>query len=1273
MRAQLHILLAVFFAGCLLCMFPKTVSAQSCTGSVTCKEQITSYECDGGRDDGDDCSSGECEGGTCKLVQDYNYNTESCDGYPQYCSNGCYSGWTFHSGGCTPVSTPPPPPPTYPPVTRYGCSGSSCVIQSGGPYTTANCNGACTTGAPPPTAPPSQKYSCSGGACIVDPAGLYTDPSCAGACAPPPTAPPPVTCEPEHKYKTATIWVRFLSQGSSGETIAWKGSEANNPIFTNAGWSVEPPATDAHGNKYFRQFRAYSQGDIKTFDMSRNFISQAMNVELGVANPGAHDTIEDKCNTERTVDLPNSLPHGENWSNHFCSGGLAFQTLNSLYPSKTNPYCQNDIGGPVYWKEDTSGELGTLDCDGTPRVWAAKDRDGCEGGFMQYGGGVIGGEGVYGSMHDQLVPILEFADPIHWADLSYDEYWSMQFQAWDEYDSFDGVHTSIVVTPPSGQLCKEVRWFSRLKSDIKEEYPGVQTLVNGKCSIDFNPKSDGNVLIVEYTPPVVQEQCTVELSTQSEPTNWQKSLTVQSGEPVNVKVTGQTNEVYTPSTQSFNLWMANKSSTPYPTISVQPFDAVASPAPYSVAGNMFYQYAPTSPCAANASGGCTISTVINYESATSGIAKLPSGTYSLHCDNLTGVNKCSGNSLCSWNGGSLNCSVPDCLPDATSTPTDHATLTVQCVSNCDTCSVGTEEDVCNPGNYCSPGTFAQTPVAPTSITAPASSQAVTSGTFPVSWTHPGTITVDYDHFEYIIYKQGAYAGATIQEQSTAAWNDRANAASAGGPGTKVLSYTAITSKSNTPAAPTNASLGRDLVFAVRAVNSPSGTNSCSGNPVLYSPWTVKNFTLTSSVSGLIYDDPDDDGAPNSSVPANFPGATISLSDGYSTILPAGVTSFIIPAVPYQPSAWGIPLLRSISINVPGDAANTYVCSTAPGQSITGLYSCQVSNTYSPQSDAHFYVKNINLAYDSWWQIWGGLLYARESVDSAIPANASSPCGISANCYQHLVAANYGQASPGDDSAGIPVSGSTIETGAESRFSQIPSNPAAENSENNIIENYTYFIRGTDLDIPTNPTGSVIKTAATVLSEADASTTEADGTVILQYHGDLTLNLNTTKLSVNFGEKYIIFVAGSLLVQGPISGHNDTTQRELINVAEGGFLAFIANGDITFDSAIGYDDNDGDYQNDSLASIRTPNVEGVFIASDTLTVASTRVGDYKFIGAGTFVGWNDVKLPREYDSSDPERRQLNNTSPTELFIYRPDFVINAPEFMMRSQLTWQEVP
>jgi hypothetical protein len=126
---------------------------------------------------------------------------------------------------------------------------------------------------------------------------------------------------------------------------------------------------------------------------------------------------------------------------------------------------------------------------------------------------------------------------------------------------------------------------------------------------------------------------------------------------------------------------------------------------------------------------------------------------------------------------------------------------------------------------------------------------------------------------------------------------------------------------------------------------------------------------------------------------------------------------------------------------------------------------------------------------------------------------------------------------------------------------------------------------------------------------------------------------------------VVFVDGNLTVNAQIT------------VAPGGFVAFIVKKNITFDSNLGWSDP----RNTQAI------VAGVFVADQQIIVAGKGGGnDLKFVGEGTFVGWGGVQLGRRFTPV-----QTNNTYPTELFRYRPDFMDVVPARMTRPIYVWQE--
>jgi hypothetical protein len=198
------------------------------------------------------------------------------------------------------------------------------------------------------------------------------------------------------------------------------------------------------------------------------------------------------------------------------------------------------------------------------------------------------------------------------------------------------------------------------------------------------------------------------------------------------------------------------------------------------------------------------------------------------------------------------------------------------------------------------------------------------------------------------------------------------------------------------------------------------------------------------------------------------------------------------------------------------------------------------------------------------------------------------------------------------------------------------------------EKYEFFYRNSGLG--NNPSSHFIG------QEGDAQKPTYDSENIAYYHeGDITIQ---SPWSVSAGETYVIFIEGNLTLTD-----GDGSSDQLINVEEGGFLAFIVSGNIIINESLG----------NATLTDTTSNVEGVFIADGTLTVESRGTaagGDDRFVAEGSYIGWSGVNLDRDF--SDGATRSTENTNkPIELFIYRPDFLVNMPDIMLVPIRIWQE--
>lgn len=277
---------------------------------------------------------------------------------------------------------------------------------------------------------------------------------------------------------------------------------------------------------------------------------------------------------------------------------------------------------------------------------------------------------------------------------------------------------------------------------------------------------------------------------------------------------------------------------------------------------------------------------------------------------------------------------------------------------------------------------------------------------------------------------------------------------------------------------------------------------------------------------------------------------------------------------------------------------------------------------------------------AWWQSKAGSVYAGVSSGTALLSTIIDSFCVAPTCSAQLVAPDSTSQAY---SEGLALTGG----GTLSGFNKVNTSNSASigTAASRYFETYSFFYRKTNLGA--NPVDDFAGSAT------DAQK-PATGKEAYFHDGDLTIQ---DQWDITSGQSFVVFVDGNLTL-------SDTSNvGELIKVAEGGFLAFIVSGNITIANDVG---------NTTLTNT-TGNVEGVYIADGTITVASKGAaagGDERFIGEGTFVGWSGVELDRDY-SDGGARAAENNTKPVEQFVYRPDLVKNAPEVMKHPHSIWQE--
>lgn len=100
------------------------------------------------------------------------------------------------------------------------------------------------------------------------------------------------------------------------------------------------------------------------------------------------------------------------------------------------------------------------------------------------------------------------------------------------------------------------------------------------------------------------------------------------------------------------------------------------------------------------------------------------------------------------------------------------------------------------------------------------------------------------------------------------------------------------------------------------------------------------------------------------------------------------------------------------------------------------------------------------------------------------------------------------------------------------------------------------------------------------------------------------------------------------------------------LALGSHLTVVASGTITFTNNVGL-------------------IDGWWVG-DRIIIESTgnTATEKQFRGEGSFVGWKSISLRRD-------RGTVNNTAPAEIFVYRPDLMVNAPGALKFSKFNWSE--
>jgi hypothetical protein len=369
----------------------------------------------------------------------------------------------------------------------------------------------------------------------------------------------------------------------------------------------------------------------------------------------------------------------------------------------------------------------------------------------------------------------------------------------------------------------------------------------------------------------------------------------------------------------------------------------------------------------------------------------------------------------------------------------------------------------------------------------------------------------------------------------------------------------------------------------------------NGGTTTYS--AVRSFTiLNNQISGRVYLDANN--TCSTATPWTTGGVAISVDGGAGTAI-SGTGTYTVTA------AQGTP--HTVAVSLPSG----YACSTG-----AGCNTCTKTGILPGTANAannNFFLSNLR---EGWWQVSGAGIYVGGSGSTDVTVRSNMP-----SSSMRLILAESG----GTAAALLRGSGSS-DLGTGSVSDSLWTTTAKYKGKK---MDYQYFAA----QMGVLPNQESIDWGADTMNKPG---TTKDFHYIDPQSGTATVSSLWTVLG---NEKYVVFVNGDLV----IDANTDVDEN-------GGFLAFIVNGNITVSPSV-------------------TQMEGIFIASNnfaTETVDSTGViADDPLLVEGTVVSWGSFGLRRSLIND-------NITTPAETFSYRPDLLENMPDKMKTFAMNWQEV-
>lgn len=305
-----------------------------------------------------------------------------------------------------------------------------------------------------------------------------------------------------------------------------------------------------------------------------------------------------------------------------------------------------------------------------------------------------------------------------------------------------------------------------------------------------------------------------------------------------------------------------------------------------------------------------------------------------------------------------------------------------------------------------------------------------------------------------------------------------------------------------------------------------------------------------------------------------------------------------------------------------------------------------ANLYSGQSQTYAFAAGNYVRWEigyappaEWIETRGGDVYGFGGITSLLPQSLTRRY-FSLNGHQ-----NYGT----NDDPGLVIHGGSVDftTEAGDGAGAAPNQVSAKGwvAADTYATNQDFFqhlyLR---LGAPTTPN----------LPSPAGAMTEPASSGIYYTNQAVTTGANW---DIESGKSVIVIINNG-------SGVNSLTISHTIDVANGGFLAFIVSGNIRVEQGVGHIPP----TNQVGAPPLTDDVDGIYVANGTFTVEGTGSGsDLQFVGNGSFIA-NNFVFNRDFR---PANAAYAVTNPVELFVYNPRLLFTMPLIMQEIPVRWEE--